>query len=159
IQQAVQATAAAIPLERFSQTAALHRRRDVREGPPALASARRAAAFLPTPAKAAAAWRKCARKMSEFPLRRDKFLLGFSRVAYARRNSWPLFSRCRRLPMAHYLFIPARVIALCEFQRNVTANHRTKRSALREYAHINVNQEVRNREQRRHRMQKHGKIP
>src|SRR5207344_1008602 len=60
----------------------------------------------------------------------------------------------RRRGVAHDLFIPAGMVTLGEFERDVTANHTAKCSALREHAHINVNQKVCDRGECRYRMQK-----
>src|ERR1700747_1928341 len=97
--------------------------------------------------------------MSGFPLRRDKFLSACSRDEYARRNSWSLFPRRGSLTTAHQLCIPPGMIAPGKFQGHVAVNYGVKSATLREHAHVNMNHEICNREQRRHRMQKHAKIP
>src|SRR4029077_1076118 len=119
----------------------------------------RVAAFVPTPCRAAAVSRRCTRKMSGFPPRKDKFLSAVSRVGCARRNSWSLFPRRGSLTVTHDFFIPARMIALREFQGDVAADYRAECAALREHTHVNMNHEVCNREQRGDRMKKNADVP
>src|ERR1051326_9073320 len=90
-----------------------------------------AVAFSENHRTAIAARGRCAHKMSGFPRRTGRSLLSFSRARSARRNSGS-FSRRVRTP--YDVFVPARMIALGEMQRNVAANDRAEGAALREHA-------------------------
>src|SRR5262249_41156039 len=57
------------------------------------------------------------------------------------------------------LFIPSRVIALGERQRNVSADNASKRAAFRENAHVNVNHQIPDKRQCRPRVHHHRNVP
>src|SRR5207249_5449061 len=75
-----------------------------------------------------------------------------------RSQRFVLWSFARRGRFADDFFIPAGMVALGEGDGNVTANDRAKRAALREHAHVHVNQEKANGEQRRRGMNKNGNV-
>src|SRR5216684_1021233 len=73
------------------------------------------------------------------------------------RFVWRSFAR--RVRIARYLFVPARMVAFGRRLRHIAANHGAKRSAFREDAHVDVDQEEPDREQCCRRMNQHGDIP
>jgi len=81
--------------------------------------------------------RKCAGRMRGFPRQKDRWLTNTRRAECGRRSS-ASFPRC--VGPAHDLFVPGRVIALSEMQRDVAAYYGPECTALCEHAHVNVNQ-------------------
>src|SRR5205807_8501867 len=81
---------------------------------------------------------------------------GYARLTRSQRFVRWSFARCRRI--ADDFFIPAGMVALGEGHGNIAANYRAERSALRKHAHINVDQEQANRDERRRGMNENGNV-
>src|SRR5256885_15287045 len=83
------------------------------------------------------------------------------RAPFARRtrsHRSVLSSFAPRGRIADDLFVPAGVIALGKSDRNIAANDRAKCSALGKHAHIDVDQEQANREERRRGVNDNGNV-
>src|SRR4030088_3093288 len=80
--------------------------------------------------------------------RRDALWTAVPRAECARHtrtHRFVLYSFARRGRIARDLFVPARMVAFGKLLRHIAANHGAKRSAFREDAHVDVDQEQPNR--------------